>query len=136
MSAREVLSSHKLRVTPNREEVLDLFMQTKVAMSSQLIEQELDHLDRITLYRTLKTFEDKGIVHKVIDTSNKLKYAMCKDGCDDHSHDDHHIHFECKQCQNTSCLTHVTMPELNLPNSYTMDEVNIVVKGICADCNQ
>lgn len=134
MKARDVLNRHRLRVTQSREDVLELLLSSEVAVSNQLIETRLDHIDRITLYRTLKTFEDKGILHKILDSSAKPKYAICEEGCDDHHHDDHHIHFECAKCGDVTCLTEVKTPSLELPKGYKVQEVNVIAKGLCSNC--
>lgn len=134
MSAKELLNRHKLRVTQNREEVLDLLLSSDVAVSNQKIENSLSHIDRITLYRTLKTFEDKGILHKIVDSTAKPKYALCEEGCTDHNHQDHHVHFECANCGDVTCLTDVKTPVLDLPKGYTIQEVNVIAKGLCDNC--
>lgn len=133
-TAKELLQGNKLRITQSREEVLGVFLQSERALSNQIIEQQLDHIDRITLYRTLKTFEDKGLIHKVIDTSNKHKFALCVDGCSDHQHADSHVHFECESCRNTTCLNDVKTPEIHLPKGYRKSSVDVIVKGLCSNC--
>ena len=130
MKAKELLSKNNLRITSSREEVLEEFLSSEAALSNQIIEQHLDHIDRITLYRTLKTFEDKGLIHKIIDTSNKTKYALCDDGCNDDAHEDSHVHFECTECQATTCLLDVVAPTLPIPKNYRVQSVNVIVKGL------
>jgi len=134
MHVRDLLNQNKLRITQNREEVLDLLLKSDVAVSTQVIETALVHIDRITLYRTLKTFEDKGLIHKIVDSSQRPKYALCADNCTDHSHDDSHLHFECIDCGNVTCHMDVTIPELHLPDGYTISEINIIAKGHCNTC--
>lgn len=134
MQARKLLSQNKLRITQNREEVLALLLESDVAISNQVIETSLGHIDRITLYRTLKTFEDKGIIHKILDSSQRSKYALCAESCSDHSHDDSHLHFECSQCGNITCHMDVKIPELHLPKGYQLNEINIIAKGLCNTC--
>ena len=63
-----LLNSFRLRSTPVREEILHLFLQKDCALSHGDIESEIaDYLDRVTVYRTLKTFSNKGLIHKVLD---------------------------------------------------------------------
>ncbi len=134
MQARKLLTQSKLRITQNREEVLALLLESDVAVSNQVIESSLGHIDRITLYRTLKTFEDKGIIHKIIDSSQRSKYALCAENCTDHAHDDSHLHFECTQCGDITCHMDVKIPELHLPEGYTVSEINVIAKGLCSSC--
>ena len=109
-------------------------MDSDVAVSNQVIEASFEHIDRITLYRTLKTFEDMGIVHRIVDSSARPKYALCADGCSHHEHHDHHVHFECAQCGDVTCLNDIKTPELHLPKGYVVEEVSVIAKGLCGRC--
>jgi len=130
-----LLRDFKLRATPNREEILHLFLLKNYALSHSDIEKEIDNsLDRVTVYRTLKTFLDKGLIHKVLDDEGSLKYALCKEACNlaEHHHD--HVHFKCTKCGQTSCLN-VNVPTIKLPKGYEVNEVNLLIQGICERCN-
>jgi Fur family ferric uptake transcriptional regulator len=129
-----ILKDFKLRATPNREEILHLFLLKNHALSHSDIEKEIDNsLDRVTVYRTLKTFLDKGLIHKVLDDEGSLKYALCKEACNaEHHHD--HVHFKCTKCGQTNCLN-VDVPAVKLPKGYQAKEVNLLIQGICERCN-
>lgn len=133
-SSSNYLSSHKIRSTDIRVAVIELFLNSNQAITKQDLEADLPNLDRITLYRTLKTFEDKGLIHKVINSNSKVKYALCSDSCGDHKHDDRHIHFECTKCHKTICLDEVPIPEISLPPKFIINKVELSVEGICQDC--
>ena len=131
----EILRSNGLSKTEVRKKVLELFLDSEVALSLQDIESAFGKLDRITLYRTLKAFEGKGLIHKAIDGTNHPKYAMCISDCTEHQHEDNHAHFHCLQCEKTICLDHVPTPNIpNIPANYTVEETNLILSGICADC--
>jgi Fur family ferric uptake transcriptional regulator len=89
--------------------------------------------DRVTVYRTLKTFLDKGMIHKVLDDGGALKYALCH-YCQGENHQHDHVHFKCAVCGETSCLDDVYVPRVNLPEGYQVAEVNLLVQGVCARC--
>jgi len=91
--------------------------------------------DRSTLYRTLKTFEENGIVHQIDDGTGISKYALCELGCNCEIDQDLHLHFHCSNCDETVCLTERKIPHINLPNSYHAEDVNLVIKGICEKCS-
>jgi Fur family ferric uptake transcriptional regulator len=77
-----LLKTFRLRSTPSRQEILHLFLNKDYALSHGDIEKEINNeLDRVTVYRTLKTFLDKGLIHKVLDDEGSLKYALCNDAC-------------------------------------------------------
>jgi Fur family ferric uptake transcriptional regulator len=130
----EILNDHGLRNTKVRRDVLKVFLDQEDALSHQVIEQKMDKVDRITLYRTLKTFEKKGIIHKAIDGGEKLKYALCAAGCDEHKHTDRHAHFHCEKCDRTLCLDEVSIPSVMVPANYTKNHIHLIINGICAAC--
>jgi len=130
-----LLRDFKLRATPNREEILHLFLMKNYALSHSDIEKEIENnLDRVTLYRTLKTFLDKGLIHKVLDDEGSLKYALCKEACNTAEHHHDHVHFKCNKCGHTSCLN-VDVPSIRLPKGYHAKEVNLLIQGTCERCN-
>jgi len=133
--SENILKKHRLRVTQFRTEVLDLFSSAGRALSSGDLEARLQDADRITLYRTLKSFEDKGIIHKAIDGTQTPKFALCESECSEHHHRDEHVHFHCHQCENTFCLDHVFIPEIPVPKNFKAEEMNMIVSGICDKCN-
>jgi Fur family ferric uptake transcriptional regulator len=117
-----------------REKVLEIFLNRREALSHSDVESQFDQVDRITLYRTLKTFEDKGVIHKAIDGSDKLKYALCHDDCDEHEHHDVHAHFHCDDCGKTFCLDEVEAPPVQAPSGYKVATTHLVVTGLCKVC--
>lgn len=134
--ALKVLENHALRKTPMRVDVLSLLLQQEeVALSNQEIESHLQDSDRVTLYRTLKTFEKKGIIHQAIDGSGIVKYAICHSDCSEHEHVHDHAHFHCTQCGKTLCLEKIQAPEVHVPEGYVADVSYMVIQGQCNTCN-
>lgn len=133
----EILSKHSLRNTDRREAILGVFLRGDSALSHADIEQRLDDgFDRVTLYRTLKTFLDKGILHKVLDDEGTPKYALCKESCGSAGHHHEHVHFKCTQCGLTNCLEDVQIPAVQLPRGYQPLDVNLLVQGVCQLCSR
>lgn len=129
-----LLKNFRLRSTPSRQEILHLFLKTRHALSHGDIEKEIDaSLDRVTVYRTLKTFLDKGLIHKVLDDEGSLKYALCNDTCTLGGHHHDHIHFKCIRCGQTNCLN-IEIPTVKLPKGYNSVEINLLVQGVCDRC--
>ncbi len=134
MSTDNILKKHNLRVTPFRTLVLSLFTSAGKALSSHDLETELQDADRITLYRTLKSFEEKGIIHKAIDGTITQKYALCENECSEYHHHDEHVHFHCEKCENTFCLEQVFVPRVRMPDGFSAKQTNMVVSGVCDHC--
>jgi Fur family ferric uptake transcriptional regulator len=132
---RETLKEHQLRTTTCREDVLLTFINRKNALSHGDLESALgENYDRVTIYRTLKTFLEKGIIHKVLDDEG-LRYALCSDHCSDEEHQHDHVHFKCNQCGQTNCLENIHIPAVALPMGYKPVVFNLLIQGTCASCN-
>src|SRR6187401_2729439 len=98
----EILKRNQLSVTDSRRKILDLFRQSNGALAHSDIETKTgEHFDRVTIYRTLQTFVEKGIIHTIPTADNSVRYALCKDECSVGHHHDHHVHFVCNSCHNT-----------------------------------
>jgi Fur family ferric uptake transcriptional regulator len=110
-------------------------MAKSYALSQPDIERGLgENFDRVTIYRTLTSFMDKGVIHKVPDDSGLAKYALCRQDCETHVHHDRHIHFKCNGCGNTSCLENFPFPDFKAPAGYVFTDTNVLIQGICPDC--
>ena len=137
-NTKGILKEFDLRYTACRSEILDLLNQKAVALSHADIEKNVGAaFDRVTVYRTLKTFVEKGLIHKVLDDEGGSKYALCSEAChrsDRHHHHDH-VHFKCLECGETSCLEGITIPAISLPKGYIFEEANLLVNGVCKKCN-
>jgi Fur family ferric uptake transcriptional regulator len=130
-----ILKDYDLRTTISRSAILRLFLKNSFALSYSDIEREIaESFDRVTVYRTLKTFLDKGVIHKVLDDEGSLKYALCSELCSTHGHHHEHVHFKCIKCGRTNCLEEVTIPSVNLPKGYVAGEINLLIQGTCNRC--
>jgi Fur family ferric uptake transcriptional regulator len=132
-----ILKRNHLSITESRKKILLLFLNHTGALAHADIERNAgEKFDRVTVYRTLQTFVEKGIIHTIPTSDNSIRYALCKDDCSEGHHHDNHVHFVCLQCGNTICLDDVTVPEVKLPKGYSTTNIEMVVNGICRDCKQ
>lgn len=136
LASQNILKQNRLSITDSRVKILDLFHKSKGALAHADIEKKSGtEFDRVTIYRTLQTFVEKGIIHTIPTTDNSIKYALCKEACAEGHHHDDHIHFLCDKCGNTYCLDNALIPEVKLPSGYKVREVNMVANGLCEKCN-
>lgn len=133
---RDILKKHNIRITQNRIDILSIFKGADVALSQGVIESEIKGVDRITLYRTLKTFESEGIIHQAIDGSGVAKFAMCSDDCNSAVHLDDHAHFHCTHCDKTICVDNVKLTEFKIPPGFQLESAHLVLKGRCDQCSR
>jgi len=132
---KETLKDHQLRNTQCRTDILSVFFEHDFALSHSDIEVKVsENYDRVTVYRTLKTFVDKGLIHRVLDDNGAQKYALCKSECTEEVHKHEHVHFKCMQCGLTTCLDDSSIPDIKLPQGYQMVDVNMLVTGYCKEC--
>lgn len=133
----ELLKKNHLSVTGGRRKILELFLQQDGALSHSDIEKRAgEKFDRVTVYRTLQTFLEKGLIHSIPSPDNSLRYALCKEGCSAGHHHDDHVHFICTSCGNTVCLEEVTIPPIKLTGGYVIEQVEMLISGVCKSCNR
>ena len=133
----QLLKKNGISVTESRKKILQLFLDEPGALAHGDIERKAaERFDRVTVYRTLQTFVDRGIIHTIPTSDNSVRYALCKDDCGDGHHHDHHIHFLCKRCGQTYCLDDVVTPSIRLPGGYAAEHTEVVVEGVCRACNR
>ncbi len=131
----DILKKNGLSVTEGRKKILELFLDNEGALAHADIEKQTDAaFDRVTVYRTLQTFVDKGIIHQIPTTDNSILYALCKHNCEQGHHHDNHVHFICIACNKTICLDEVTVPDVKLPKGFKPLQSAMVVTGKCNDC--
>ncbi|MFK7907523.1 MAG: Fur family transcriptional regulator [Chitinophagales bacterium] len=138
MEGTQILKVNGLRLTNCRSAVIDVFCTADAAIGHAELEDALveEEFDRVTIYRTINTFLDKGIIHKVMDGSGVGKFALCSAKCDEHEHHDDHVHFNCLACGNTTCMEDLVVPNIHLPKGYEVKEANLLLKGICLNCKK
>lgn len=132
---KSLLKNKKIRETPFRLEVLEAFRSSSNPLSAEQLESALGKFDRITLYRTIKTFIDKGVIHEVLIAGESKKMALCSSDCsgDNHIHHLEHLHFFCENCKETYCVDIDKLPSINIPN-HLISSFEIQAKGTCENC--
>lgn len=130
-----LFASKDIRITAMRLLIYKFLVQKETAVTLSDIENAFTKADRTTLYRTIKTFEEKAIVHQIDDGTGVTKYALCETGCNCEIETDLHLHFHCNNCNETICLTDHKIPQIKVPNGFVSEDINLVVKGICDKCS-
>ena len=133
ISDEQSLDNAGIRVTAVR---LLVWRQVRRSFSDAFsladLEAALPTVDRSTLFRTLTTLTEGHLLHEIDDGSGSQKYCVCP--LNDTRHCGGHVHFTCRQCHRTFCLSHVHIPPVLLPEGYEPEEAEYVIKGICPSC--
>lgn len=131
-----ILIKHELSITESRTEILSLFLESSASVEHSQIEiQTQNRFNRATVYRTLRSFIEKGIVHRIPTYDSSVRYGLCRSDCDVHQHQDHHIHFCCNACGKIVCLDQINAPLIKLPEGYRSDRIDALVSGLCTYCS-
>lgn len=131
---KNLLGCKKINETPFRRDVLAIFNKYNNAISLSIIEKELINYNRITLYRTIKIFLLKGIIHEITISGTEKKYAICQKECNITAHHHQHIHFKCNKCDVIYCVDIDEFPKITLPK-YKIEQLEIQASGLCKNCN-
>lgn len=128
------LEQRKIKPTAIRLLILKTMMQRQDAFSMTDLENELDTVDKSTIYRTLTLFLAHHLIHGINNGTGALKYAVCSNDCNCEI-DDQHTHFYCEKCHRTFCLKHIHVPVVPLPPGFTIQSIGYVLKGLCSECS-
>ncbi|MCE2615815.1 MAG: Fur family transcriptional regulator [Phocaeicola sp.] len=132
LSSVERMTKHGIHPTATRILVLDEMLKEQRPISLSELEEQLDTVDKSTVFRALTLFLKHHLIHAIEDGSGALKYEVCEgeDYCDDM-----HTHFYCEICHQTFCLKDVPVPIIQIPEGFEMHFVNYMIKGICKNCS-
>jgi len=132
-AVKDKLNAHQLKATPTRLAVLELMTKHTGAIPFAALQGELEGTDRITLFRTLNTFVESGVVHKAHFQNGDTYYAMCSSTCSAEGHFHDHVHFKCTTCEIVSCKKLPAGVRIDMPD-VDIHKIDINVMGVCADC--
>ncbi|WP_314664095.1 Fur family transcriptional regulator [Prevotella aurantiaca] len=130
----EHLIKHNVKPTANRILIAEAISRYNGPVSMKELETKLQTIDKSSIFRTLIVFSNQHVVHQVEDGNDIVRYELCMSD-DEETDSDMHAHFYCEQCQHTTCLHEVDIPEIHLPEGYKLSNVNFMLKGICPECS-
>lgn len=113
--------SKKIKLTTARRSILEQFVDSKKPLSYEDLKDDLN-MDKATFYRNIIKFEEEGIVNSFESNNKKRYYEIAKYK---------HSHFICNICSKIECIhekINIILPD------YEID--NIIIKGICPDCQK
>ncbi len=127
-----LMEAKGVKPTSNRILVARAMLSAIHPVSLTELETMLMTMDKSSIFRVLNLFVEHHIVHVIEDGSGTLKYEICDS--QECSIADMHTHFYCEKCHKTFCFKTIQIPEIDLPEGFSMNSVNYVVKGICPKC--
>jgi len=117
----QILHHHALKITRHRSQVLQLFLDNGGGLAhTDMARLSEDKIDRVTLYRMLQLFLEKGILHKMPSLDGVTRYALDKQH--EQGYHAQHLHFICVACGSITCLTEIPVPDVELPAGFISEQ--------------
>ncbi len=130
MNVTDILKAKKISCTEVREKILSAMLY-KEPLSRKEITSLVDiHLNRITLYRTLREFIDKNIMVRIQDDKGVEKFFL------NYENKNEHIHFKCSCCDKLFSFPGEDLKLSLLPKGYVAREKKLFITGVCNKCNK
>ena len=130
-----ILKNATCKSTKKRRLLLSILQtQNKPITAEELLEQSAAILpmNLSTIYRTLNTFTENGILHKTLRKDGKAYFTLAKH---DHTH-----HLVCTVCQKIMPIENCPLQELEedlqQKTGFHITGHLLEFSGICADCLQ
>ena len=127
------LEKKGVKPTSNRILVLKALLASGHPLSLSELEEILPTMDKSSIFRVLTLFVEHHIAHGIEDGSGSLKYEACR-GENECTLEDMHAHFYCEICKQTFCFKTTHIPEISLPEGFSVSSINYMVKGMCPHC--
>ncbi len=129
----ELKSAH-LKVTPARIAALKLFEIYKGPIDSLNLIEDLQkklNSDRVTVFRILNTFLEKGLIRKLEFGEGKARYEL--------NLEDHH-HLVCQNCGSiedvSDCNIDTLEKEIAVKKKFLIKNHSLEFFGLCIDCQK
>jgi len=131
--AADTLRRKGLRVTHQRMEIFRELAATDEHPDAETVYQRVSErvpaVSRDTVYRTLATLEEHGLVSRADILGGPARYD---------ADTDHHHHFVCTQCGAVKDFRSEALDDLPIPRSAKalgrVASAHVQVRGVCSDC--
>lgn len=139
---KDLLKKHDLSVTQQRLAVLSLLSKEHSCLGvddllAQAKKKKLEMGDWSTVFRTVKTFEEAGLVTAFASSDGVTRYELTH--CQDEGHDHHHHHFVCRSCKSVEALENCPtqlFEKAAKQIGFRVENHVIEVQGVCSDCQK
>lgn len=128
--------------TPLRVELLQALANAHRPLAARDLLDDVrqrQHINKVTLYRNLDLFLERGLITKVHagEKDNAARYCL-RHG----AHEAPHVHFYCKRCGEMECLdapvvhdVRTALAACQLDDERHIEDVELRLEGVCGACN-
>jgi len=131
--ACEMLKAANLYLTRSRVAIVKVLLKTATPLTHDQIAvtMERKHLDKVTVYRTLSSLLEAGLVHKAYLDKRAWHFELAGNCTNRQCHP----HFTCTNCGGTHCLTDMSVPMLKSPHKgFIISRQQVRLEGLCPAC--
>ncbi|HSW01752.1 MAG TPA: transcriptional repressor [Sedimentisphaerales bacterium] len=130
--ARHMLKEARLYCTEARVAILQVLLEAGGPLrQDQIARWESHKLNKVTVYRTLDSLAEAGLVHRAF-MQNRTWHFELADHC---SENQCHPHFTCTNCGVTRCMTDVSLPMAKITQKgYILSRQQVRLEGLCPAC--
>ena len=130
---KEHLSKHNLKLTRQREHILNAFLKMEHVTAEQmyhLLAKKDPHIGLATIYRTLKLFCETGLAQE--------RHFGTQTQFDNVAHKGHHDHMICTSCgkivEFQNCQIEKLQEEVATKNGFSIQTHKLELYGLCSSC--
>jgi len=128
MHEKELFHKNKIKLTDQRKEVYNILSRAIQPLSLDEIQHECYKIDFSSVYRSIRTFIQKGIVTEHYFGDRKPKYSL-------KMNDSHRHYIKCSKCGRIDELKNVCIiDEVNKKTKYKIVDHYMEFIGVCPDC--
>jgi Fur family ferric uptake transcriptional regulator len=113
--------------------ILKVLIEASQPLSQGQIAQCLgkEHFDKVTIYRTLESLCEAGLVHKAYIDERAWHFELAHNCTESQCHP----HFTCIRCGHTHCLTGMSLPMAKSPHrGFVIHRQQVRLEGLCPAC--
>lgn len=134
---REYLAKHGLKITRQREIILDEFLRSPSHLSAEELYLRLRHnhpnIGYATVYRTMKLLAESGIASERHFGDRQTRYEP-------NINEEHHYHLICDSCGKIIEFEDAKIEALFMQTAqeykFTLSHQRLELYGLCSDCQQ
>ncbi|CRK60418.1 Transcriptional regulator, FUR family [Alloactinosynnema sp. L-07] len=131
---RSTLHERGMRMTPQRQLVLDALVELEHATPEQVCQRvrlTTPSVNITTIYRTLELLESLDLVHHTHLGHGAPSYSV---------HEHKHVHLVCHRCGRVDEVERTVMDEvsgtLRATHGFVLDASHLALSGTCRTCSQ
>ncbi|MCF6309528.1 MAG: transcriptional repressor [Sulfurimonas sp.] len=129
----DILREHNLKATPQRLAITnELYTKGHVSIESlyELMVKKFNSISLATIYKNINLMQKNSFIQEVKIPQAKSVYELTKAS---------HSHLACTKCLGVEDITidlNVIIDTITKTSSFKIDSANLVVSGICKNCQR